>query len=345
MPRIEVHHLQGLADRTTGKTQLGELVRRLIYATVAKQQPNLHFLAGETNGYAGWDGWVEVAYEENSQVRRHTSIWELSTDRDFKGKFARDYKAALTKALPNGWSKSDVIYVGLTLRSVTPKALSAIKKDLIRVHGNPWAGIVLLAADDTVQWLEKVPSVEDWATTEFQIGVGRLGKSLEHWFAAWSKQTTPNVTERLLTCGRDLSPLTAAFRIDASPVTTLQCDSVEEATALVYCAAKSLPEADANLILASSLVVVDEVLADSLADQPQSAFSLPTVILSPPATRHRNRLRDAGYRVIQALGRLEESTSVVQFERASVREFAAALEERFCCISGFGPKRVTRLGW
>ena len=327
MPRIEVHHLRDLAERTTGKTQLGELVRRLVYATLAKRQPHLHFLAGETNGYAGWDGWVDVGYDEDGAVRRHRSIWELSTDRDFEGKFKRDYRSALGKTLPNGWSPSDVIYVGLTLRSVTPKALAAIKKKLIRAHGIRWAGAVLLAADDVVQWLEKIPSVEDWAATEFQIGVGRFGKSLEHWFAAWSKQTTPSVTQRLLASGRDLSPLTAAFRIDSSPITTLQCDSVEEAAALVYCAANSLPEADAKLILASSLVVADDVMADRLADQPLSAFSLPTVILSPPATRHRNRLSQAGYRVIQALGRMEESTSVIQFERASVREFAAALEE------------------
>ena len=57
MPRIDIHHLQELAERPTGKIQLGELVRRLIYATVGKEKPNLHFLAGESNGYAGWDGW------------------------------------------------------------------------------------------------------------------------------------------------------------------------------------------------------------------------------------------------------------------------------------------------
>lgn len=327
MPRIEVHHLRDLAERTTGKTQLGELARRLIYASVARHQPNLHFLAGETNGYAGWDGWVEVSFEEHGTIRRHRSVWELSADRDFEAKFKRDYVSALAKPLPNGWSKAEVIYVAMTLRSVTPKALEAIKKKLVQVHGNPWAGIVFLAADETVQWLEKVPSVEDWAADEFQIGTGRFGKSLEHWFAAWSIQTTPSVTKRLLTSGRDISPLLAAFRIDSSPVTTLQCDSVEEAIALVYCAVQSLSDPDRRLVLSSMLVVSDDILADRLADQPVTPLSLPTVILRPPATRHRNRLVQSGYRVVQALGRIDDSTAVLQFERASVREFAAALEE------------------
>lgn len=327
MPRIEVHHLQDLAERTTGKTQLGELIRRLIYASVARCQPNLHFLAGETNGYAGWDGWVEVSFEEHGAVQRHRSVWELSTDRDPKEKFKRDYRSARSKALPNGWAKADVIYVAMTLRSVTPKALASIKKQLIQEDGNPWAGIVLLAADDTVQWLEKVPSVEDWAAAEFEIGSGRFGRPLENWFSSWSNQTTPDVTERLLTSGRDISPLLAAFRLNGDPVTTLQCDSVEEAVALVYCAAKSLSATDARLVLSSTLVVTDEVLADRLADQPKPPLGLPTVVLTPPATRHKNRLAQAGYRVIQALGRIEDSTGVLHFERASVHEFASALEE------------------
>ena len=129
MPRIEIHNLQTLAERPAGKTHLGELIRRLVYATVAKQQPSLHFLAGESNGYAGWDGWVEVNYEENGSVRRHRSLWELSTDRNFDSKFKRDFKSAEAKTLPHGWSKLDVVYVGLTLRSVTPEALAAIKEE------------------------------------------------------------------------------------------------------------------------------------------------------------------------------------------------------------------------
>lgn len=327
MPRIEIHNLQELAERPAGKPQLGELVRRLVYATVAKQQPSLHFLAGETNGYAGWDGWVEVSYEENGSVRRHRSLWELSTDRNFEAKFKRDFESAETKRLPHGWSKSDVVYVGLTLRSVTPNALAAIRDDFSEVERANWGGVVLLAADDLVQWLEKLPSVEDWATEEFQVGSGRFGRSLEHWFAAWSKQATPAVTEQLLVAGRDISRLTAAFRAETRSVPTLLCDSAEEAVALIYCAVKTLSDSDAQLVMASSLVVVDDVHADRLAYQPMSPLAMPTVILAPPATKHRNRLVAAGYRVLEVLARADDSSNVLRFERASVQDFAAALEQ------------------
>lgn len=325
MSTIDIRHLQELAERTTGEAQLGELVRRLIYATVARCQPKLHFLAGESNGYPGWDGWVDVSFEQTGQPRLHRSVWELSTNKRFEAKFKSDYKAAMSKSLPNGWSKSEVIYVGLTLRSVTPPRLAKIKQKLIKEFGFPWAGVVLLAADDLVQWLEKVPSVEDWAAEEFKIGTGRYGRSLGHWFSSWSRQTNPIVSEELLVCGRDLTNLRSSFRLDSDPITRLQCDSVEEATALVYCAAKSLPESDAQLVLSSTLVVDDESKADRLVNQQLATEVMPTVVLVPPATRHSNRFKQAGFRVFHALGRNDDSSVVLQFERPSVSEFSAVL--------------------
>src|SRR3989344_1170936 len=327
MPRIEIHNLQELAERPAGKTYLGELIRRLVYATVARHQPSIHFLAGESNGYAGWDGWVEVAYEEHGIVRRHRSLWELSTDRKVESKFKRDFKSAEGKKLPHDWLKSEGIYVGLTMRSVTPQALATIKKKFSATERCNWGGVVLLAADDLVQWIEKIPSVVDWAAEEFQVGARRFGRSLEHWFAAWSKQSTPPVTEQLLTAGRDISRLTAAFRAEAELVSTLLCDSIEEAIALIYCAARMLSESDGLLVMASSLVVVSDEHADRLAYHPPSARGMPTVILAPPATKHRVRLLEAGYRVLQVMGRSDDSANVMRFERASVREFANALQQ------------------
>lgn len=336
MPRIDIHHLQELAERPTGKIQLGELVRRLIYATVGKEKPNLHFLAGESNGYAGWDGWVEVTYEENGSICRHRSVWELSTNRKFKSKFKSDFQSARTKNLPQGWSKSDTIYVGITLRSVTPNELAAIKENFNKNDRADWAGVALLAADDIVQWLEKIPSVEDWAAEEFQVGTGRFGRSLEHYFAAWSKQSTPAVTQQLLVAGRDLSPLVSAFRAQSRSVPTFLCDSTEEAIALIYCAVKTLSEADAQLVIASCLVVTDEAHADRLTYQPVSPLAMPTVILTPPASKHRNRLMQAGYRVLEVLARNDDSSNVLRFERASVQDFATALQKSM----GFDPSEA-----
>lgn len=329
MPTLEIHHLLDLAERSAGKAHLGDIVRRLIYATVAKRQPMLHFLGGETNNYSGWDGWVEVevSTELNSPRALHRSLWELSTDRNAESKIRHDYRAAIEKALPHGWNFRDVIYVAATLRSLTPPAKQKLKSALIEKHGMPWAGIVILAADDFVQWIEKCPGVEDWVAVEFKIGNSRFGRALEHAWNDWSSQTNPSLTSALTLAGRNVTPLLAALKFDASPTAFLQCDSNEEAVAMVYCAVQSLPEPDARLILASAIVVTDEAAARRLVDQPVPPESMPLAVLMPPATTQSERFVKIGYRVLHVFGRKEASSNVISFERAGVQDFAKALSE------------------
>jgi hypothetical protein len=167
MRLIEVQHLETVAGRPDGKAYLGALLRRLIYATVALDRPNLHFLAGETNNQAGWDGWLEVTYDDHGRLVTHRSVWELSTEERFEAKFRGDFESAESKLLPNGWSSDEVVYVGLTLRNATQGALRKVKKWASARKKRKWAGLVFLAADDLVQWLEKVPTVSDWFESEF----------------------------------------------------------------------------------------------------------------------------------------------------------------------------------
>jgi hypothetical protein len=287
----------------------------------------LHFLGGETNNYAGWDGWVEVALEQNGSGILHRSVWELGTDKNAEAKIRRDYKAALKRPLPHGWHRPNVIYVAASLRSLTPQTKQKIKRELIKKHGMPWAGVVILAAGDFIQWIEKYPAVEDWIAIEFQIGNSRFGRALEHSWNDWSSQTSPSLTPALTLAGRNFAPLLAALKFDASQTASLQCDSNEEAVAMVYCAAESLPEADAPLIFASALVLNDETSARRLIDQPVGPDTMPLVVLVPPATTQSERFVKAGYRVIHAFGRKEDLSTVITFERAGVHEFAKALSE------------------
>ena len=327
MPTLGVHHLVDLAERPTGKAYFGEIVRRLIYATIAKRQPTLHFLGGETNNYSGWDGWIEANLELDGTPVIHRSLWELSTDRNAEGKIRRDYKEAERKTLPHGWSARDVIYVAATLRSLTPHAKQKLRSDLIRRYGMRWAGVVILAADDFVQWIEKCPGVEDWIAVAFKIGNSRFGRALEHAWGDWSSQTNPSLTPELILAGRNFAPLLAALKFDASRTASLQCDSNEEAVAMVYCAVQSLPEPDARLILANAIVLTDEAAARRLVDQAIPLESMPLAVLVPPATPQSERLVKAGYRVVHGFGRKEDSSAVITFERAGVQNFAKALSE------------------
>lgn len=328
MQSIEVLDLDSVAQRPDGKAYLGLLVRRLVYATIAKDRPILQFNSGQTNNNSGWDGWVEVSYVDCGITKTHRSVWELSTEKTFKTKFENDFREAETKALPSGWNSSDVIYVGLTMRNVTHDALGRIKKWAADNSGTrTWAGLVFMAADDLAQWLEKIPSVADWASEEFKVGKKQFGKALDHWFRNWAEQTDPAVIAALLLCGKNIPELTKAFRVDGDAVIDLQADSLQEAVALIYCGVKSLPEAEAEMILAGALVVEDEKSAASLAEQIAPPSQLGTVILCPPATAHAVPLARKGYRVIKALARTIDAGGVLTFERANVQEFAEVLQK------------------
>lgn len=327
MPTLDVHHLVELADRPAGKAYLGEIVGRLVYATVAKRRPTLHFLGGDTHNYAGWDGWVEVSVEVNGASVMHRSLWELSTDKKAEAKIRRDYEATKKKAAPHGWDTREVIYVAATLRSLTSGKKEKLKKELIKKHGMRWAGIVILDAGDFVRWIASCPAVEDWIAVEFHVGNRRFGRALEHAWNEWSGQTKPGLTTELTLAGRDTAPLLAALKFDASQAASLQCDSNDEAVAMVFCAAKSLSTADSQLTLANALVVRDDAAARSLLDQAAPPDGMPIVVLVPPATTQSERFIKAGYRVVHAFGRREASSTVVSFERAGVQEFAKALTQ------------------
>lgn len=328
MQSIEVLDLDSVAQRPDGKAYLGQLVRRLVYATIAKDRPILQFNSGQTNNNPGWDGWVEVTYIQEGVTKVHRSVWELSTEKNAKQKFQDDFREAETKSLPDGWDSAEVIYVGLTMRNVTRDALGKVKKWAANNGGSrTWAGLVFMAADDLAQWLEKTASVADWASAEFNVGKQQYGKALDHWFRYWAEQTDPAVIEALLLCGKNLPDLAKAFRIEGDAVVDLQADSLQEAVALTYCGVKSLPEAEAEMILAGTLVVEDERSARSLTDQIVPPSQLGTVILCPPATAHAVPLARKGYRVIKALARSIDVSGVLAFDRANVQEFAAALQE------------------
>lgn len=326
MPLIQHNHLAQIATRPDGHLKFGEMVRRLVYATTAKRRPNATFLAGEVNNQAGWDAWVEVPAGDDESPR-HRSVWELSTQERAETKVRTDHATSLTRDLPSGWSPSGVIYVAATLRKLTQKAKAKLKRDLLQARLKHWQGVVILDAQDFVEWIEKVPSVESWIAEEFQLGLGRFGASLEAAWRSWSGDSRPAISRELVLAGRDFSPLVSALRFNTSPSASVLVDSAREAVALVYCAIKSLPEADAAQVLSRSLVVSDPRLADALTCEPVGADAEPVTILVPPATQKSEALVRHGHRVIHAFGRSNEHPAVLDFDRANLESFRRALAE------------------
>lgn len=78
---IRAAHLAQIADFTEGRDQLGEQIRRLVWNWIPTQVIGHHFLAGETNNYLGWDGWLRLNLGNGLP---HNSLWELSVRRELE---------------------------------------------------------------------------------------------------------------------------------------------------------------------------------------------------------------------------------------------------------------------
>ena len=322
MPLIQHSHLIAWSH-AGGDGQFGELIRRLIYATVCRLRPQVHFLSGQTNNQPDWDGTVDF----QSSTYFHQSVWEISVREDYEKKFHEDYASALTKELPPGWNAENVIYVAATLRkNIKAQKKTDIAKDLIRVHGKRFGWIIILDVDSFVQWIENTPAVEGWAADILKIGNSRFGRSLEHEWRFWSDQTVPATSTSLVTAGRNLDQLRTLLLHNQPGVVEVQADSVGEAVGLVYGALRpSDDDGQSATVLASALVVGQMSRADELSIQPVFPDSLPLTILFPTAGPRRNSLVNFGHRVVMVYGRSCRNESALTFDRPSVDAFRSAL--------------------
>ena len=327
MATFDIADLARLADRSDGPARLGELLRRLIWATLAQRDPSVHFLAGATNNEAGWDGHVQCPIGVNGVDEMHRSVWEVSARTDVEKKILEDYPEAVNKTLPFDIGKSHVVYVAATLRRVTARKKASIVAKLERDFGNPWAQIRILDATDLVQWIEKVPSVEVWLSGEFDIGRLRYGRALEHIWNEWRGKTVPQVTEQLISCGRPLSRVQEALRFAGRAAFSLRCESIDEGLAVLYSAIRAMPEQDSALLLSNALVVKDVEAAKALANVSLPQNGMPLTILTPPATTESQLLVAKGHLVVHVLARDDGQGSPITLERAVVHDFATALSD------------------
>ena len=87
---IDATDLNQWADRRDSQALLPEVLRRLVYATVAGPR-RVSFPSGESVQFPGWDGYVE-ALTGTQFVPEGISCWELGTASQPKGKANDDYE-------------------------------------------------------------------------------------------------------------------------------------------------------------------------------------------------------------------------------------------------------------
>ena len=231
-----VSDLEEWAESRAAQAELPRLVRRLIRFS-GRRLTRLSMRAGDSVGLGGWDGLTESA-DEHPWIPRGQAGWEMGVGKDPKRKATEDIKKRSES--PGPVEPRDTTFV-----FVTPRRWES-KDDWAREVGaeTEWKDVRVIDGDDLETWLTDTPAVHVWLSR--LIGTLPEGVSdLEGFWEAWSLATSPPVSEKVLSAGREkvLSELREHLHHGTSPL-TIAAESRDEAIAMVYCAAKGFePEA------------------------------------------------------------------------------------------------------
>lgn len=249
------------ADMPGAPSQLPELVRRLIIATVPKLSL-LDMPSGSSVWLAGWDGAL-VAHSGNQWVPEGASAWEFSCQSNTNKKATADYNKRT--AAPEAVDIAKSTFVFGTPRKRPGKA--GWVKD--RLSENQWADVRGMNASDLAQWLEQAQAVAGW----FARLIGKLPADgidpLNEWWDRWSAATDPNLTPELVLAGRDQQAEGIEIWAEGDPSQIyLQGEPRAEAIAFVAANARLAKGEWGEALLSKALVVQTAAAWRSLETHP-----------------------------------------------------------------------------
>ncbi len=236
------------AARKDAETTLPRLIRRLINATtIAIEQ--ISFPADEGVQLGGWDGQVRVK-DGNEFTPKGTSVWELGTNLDTKGKADDDYNKRTNNPL-------DVVRAETAFVFVTPRRWAGKGKWIkARKAEGIWLDVRVYDADDLEQWLEQAPAVHLWLS----VLLGKHPESaydLATFWTDWAEATAPPLNPDLILAGRGKEAKAVHDWLEGeASVLGLQADSNEEALAVFSAMLYQLPP-DERIAYLSRAVVAE----------------------------------------------------------------------------------------
>lgn len=267
--RLTGSDLNDWAGRIQARSDLPELVRRLIHATIEPEQlERVDIPADEGISKRGVDGWVVARVGKGGFVPRGHSVWEMGCGEDVEGKANDDYGARV------GSPPADIDPKQTTFVFVTPRRWPgrANWERARRAEGH-WREVRVLDADNLVDWLQHEPGVAAW----FAELIGRPGplQDLELRWREWSRATLPFISEALVLAGRDdardellawLDSVRSSSRMP-QPLTVVGADA-DEAMAFCWAGLSRMPGELGDYWRARALVVSGDDSLRRLALEP-----------------------------------------------------------------------------
>lgn len=243
---VKAVDLNDWSNRTSSKTELALLVRKLVQATV-DDIVHLDIRTGEGTAIGGWDGRLEVT-KGNEYVSAGKSVWEFGTNKAQKKKADEDYDKR--KVDPgDGVDPAETTYIYVTSRTWNSNWAEEKKKEGF------WKDVRVYEADKLHAWLGTAPSVHIWLT----LKIGKRPEAaidLEYFGQNWCTATAPPIAPALVLAGRDNTRESiSSFLEGPATALSLKADSREEALMFLYGAIKALAPVASEKVLSKATVV------------------------------------------------------------------------------------------
>ncbi len=323
---VKAQDIENWASRVTARYLLPELVRKLIYATIQNPQAN-SFPSSESVQSGGWDGWVETS-TGSTFVPDGISGWELSTEKDVKGKLESDFEKRTGDPLEIDSSSSTFVFV-------TPRRWSGKRSWTKKTAGlRKWKSVKVIDADDLEQWIETAPAVGAWFARQIGIFPDNV-EALSDFWQRWSGTTKPALPSSLLLSRRSSEIRRVQDWLRRPPsVLPISADTDDEAIAFVAAVLESGDEATRTAAYSRALLVNDEISWRYL-----SALREPMTLIPRFSVSSAGLLSSTSHRVLRVLVPRDAAAQTVRLSTVQWEDISKSLQD-----SGIDEERADRLG-
>jgi len=181
-------------NKKESESLLPGLVRRLIVASIPQDKiKQIDF--PEDVSTTGFDGFLETE-SGCSFVLCGTSVWEIGTEKDIKGKADADYKKRTDQR--GEINKKKTVYYTVTSRNWRDKRKWVLEKN----KEKKWKVVRGLNASDLAQWLSQCHSVNVWFSRIIGKRISGDYDIDESW-DSWKTSTNPSCVSNFIIAGRN----------------------------------------------------------------------------------------------------------------------------------------------
>ena len=224
------------------------LISKLVHSN-AQPTTFIDIPYGSSISLGGWDGIVK-SEQRRSFIPAGTSLWELGTNSDIKGKADKDYTKRTANPLDYIPSECTFIFVTPRLWTQKDKWMQTRKNEGI------WKDIVVYDAVDLSQWLDNSSAVAIW----FAVHLGNLPSDgvfdADQFWSEWSEGPHCILTPQTITAGRETEIENLLTFLTGEPgIKAIKAKTKTEAIAFIVAAAKQFIANDKDRFFSKTLLV------------------------------------------------------------------------------------------